>query len=369
MSEQQQDAAQAQSETRQPAETGAGSTEELDALIQGERIGATEEPLRRWKWFAGANAAILAVMMVLTGGDGAALLPFILVFSAAGPFVMLAFSKALVRWTHDMRMLDRTAPLEGQDAVVRRVVETLAHRAGIDQTPEVGIYESPDMNAFATGATKNDALIAFSSALVEKLDEKQLAAVAAHEVAHIANGDMISMTLLQSVVNVVVLLVSVPFWVYRFIFSDSWLGILCVEVLRFLIRGVFLVGGYLVMMAFSRKREYAADALAASLTSPDAMASALESLGADSAEVPAEQADYACLKISGRLSFAEFLSSHPPIEKRVAALRGGAGAAAANPPQTAVSAGTAGPPPLPAAAKIGVAQAQPAAPPQEPPKL
>ncbi len=314
----------------------------LDRLISGERINAAEDPLRRWKWFAGANMAIVAVFLMLTQGAGGALLPIVLACSVIGPFISLALSKPLIRMSHNLRMLSPDSPMSEDDQRIYRIVQTLAQRAGLEETPEIGIYDSPDMNAFATGATRSSALVAFSTGLIENMDDHEIAAVAAHEVAHIANGDMVSMTLIQSAVNVIVMLVSIPFWFYRLLVTDSRAAAFCVEAARFVVRGIILIGGYLVSMAFSRRREFAADAFAAKLTSAEAMASALNRLAQDNAVAPSEQGEYACLKISSPMSFAEFLSSHPPIEKRVAALRLSTASVPSVAPAT-----TAAPPPIP----------------------
>ena len=185
------------------------------------------------------------------------------------------------------------------------MVAELATRAGLDCVPEVGVYDSPDINAFATGSSPSNALVAFSSSLLNKMDREQIQAVAAHEIAHIANRDMLGTVLLQGVINSIVLIATLPLNLLRVlnIFGDSfsWVVEFTLWLIKTIAALVLTLLGSLVVKAFSRSREYRADAFAAVLLGKGPMMNALKSLANDTSKIPLEQSAYATFKISGRL--------------------------------------------------------------------
>jgi heat shock protein HtpX len=189
--------------------------------------------------------------------------------------------------------------------------------------PTVGIYESKDMNAFATGRSKDDALIAVSSGLLEGMDEKAISAVVAHEVAHIANGDMLTLALVQAAVIVAVLIVALPVWVINLAVkfsTDEAFFVKIASIITWCITFALASIGILVVRFFSRKREYSADALSAELVDRSYMIDALRFLQNDTAQAPKKQLLFSAFKTNAPQLFMEFLSSHPPIEKRIQAL-------------------------------------------------
>jgi heat shock protein HtpX len=229
-------------------------------------------------------------------------------------------------------------PPDTDDPSLRRLVETvhdLARQAGLPK-PEVGIYEAEDVNAFATGPTKSRALVAVSSGLLEKMGPGEVAGVLGHEVTHIANGDMVTMTLLQGVINAFVMFLS---RVLAFILSQAmrsrdddersfgggWIEFLMIMVFQV----VFGLLGMMVSSWFSRAREFRADAGGARLAGRQNMINGLRALKAlyepEVAAAAAQQApSFQCLKISGapsRLSL--LLADHPPIDERIARLEAG----------------------------------------------
>jgi heat shock protein HtpX len=211
------------------------------------------------------------------------------------------------------------------DANERRLyflVKTLSERAGLPAVPELGIYSSSEMNAFATGHSRASSMIAFSSALVKNMDDDALAAITAHEVAHIANGDMLTMTLMMSVVNTVIMLVNMAMiWILDD-HDDGILGRIVKRLIRFAVVVVMMFLGNLLMLWFSRHREFKADQLAAELVWPEAMIKALNSLKAEEQfdELESQEA-YASFKISSPPTMCDLFSTHPSLERRIERLK------------------------------------------------
>ncbi|MGL5452647.1 MAG: M48 family metalloprotease [Aeromonas sp.] len=274
------------------------------------------------RWFLLLNIG-LVVGLVWTG-PGALVIPFL---GFAGALFSLVFCKWLAKRAHGVKVIDSRNPGSNQEKQLYEMVAELATRAGLPAVPEVGIYDSPDINAFATGSTPSNALIAFSSSLLDRMDRQHIQAVAAHEIGHIANKDMLGVVLLQGIINSIVLLATLPINLMRVmnIFGDnfSWF----IEFTLWLVKTIAailltLLGG-LVVKAFSRSREYRADAYAAVLLGKEPMMNALKVLDNDTTKIPLEQHGYAAFKISGRCGFSEFFSTHPPIGKRLIALDDG----------------------------------------------
>jgi len=212
-------------------------------------------------------------------------------------------------------------------------VHELARRAGLPALPEVGVYDSPDVNAFATGPTKSRALVAVSTGLLRKMRSHEVAGVLGHEVAHIANGDMVTMTLIQGIINAFVLFLS---RVLAFVISQAlrsrddrgsgWLQYLLVMVFQI----VFSILGSVVVCWFSRMREFRADAGGARLAGRESMVEALRGLQRlynpqlATEETQRSQA-FQSLKISGSSSgMMALFATHPPIEQRIGRLQSGA---------------------------------------------
>jgi heat shock protein HtpX len=282
---------------------------------------------KRYKWFVLANAAILLTLVFLFGKQSD-LSFFVLVIALGGgtPFVTLHMSKWLAIKSHKIRVLTEECEKNEAEEQLLNLVNCLSKKVNLDSPPEVGIYESKDMNAFATGKNKEDSLIAFSSQLLVQMDEDAITAVAAHEMAHIVNGDMATMTIVQAVVNAFILFVTLPLAALKLfaLFSEDfgWVEYLIVTLFKFLIVTVMLFLGNMVVKAFSRKREFEADRLAATLVDPKRMIHALNALNSqEEISFPAEQASYAAFKISSPPAILDILSTHPSIERRIEALQ------------------------------------------------
>jgi heat shock protein HtpX len=289
--------------------------------------------MKRIFLFLATNIAVLVVMSVilsLLGVDkfltrAGLNLPMLLVFSIVvgftGSIISLLMSKTMAKWSTGARVID--TPVNSTEVWLVNTVSKLAQRAGIGM-PEVAVYEG-EPNAFATGAFKDSALVAVSTGLLQGMTKEEVEAVLGHEVAHIANGDMVTMTLIQGVVNTFVVFLSrvVGYFVdsaLRRNNDDSGPGI-GYMVTVMVCQIVFGIGASMIVAWFSRHREFRADAGSAKLLGgPQPMINALARLGGiSSAGLPQSMA---AMGISDKPGFMELFSTHPPMEQRIAALRG-----------------------------------------------
>ena len=240
-----------------------------------------------------------------------------MVIGFGGAFLSLAFSKQMARSMLDCHQI--TQPRSPAEQVIFGAVQEIAQRLRI-RMPEVWVYESPDPNAFATGPSKNNSMVAVSTGLLNSLNEQEARAVLAHEMGHVYNGDMFTTTVLAGLMNTFVYFISR--WVYRHLAERN-------EALAF---GVYIflqvVLSFLAMIPiswFSRRREFAADSFSAKVYGREAMISALQSIDrwVKRAKIEYSTQDaLATMKISGKSSgFFRLFATHPPIEERVAALQ------------------------------------------------
>lgn len=269
-----------------------------------------------------ATMSILGVGRYLTanGLDLTQLLIFSAIIGFTGSFISLLLSKWMAKQSTGARVIDPQAPANPREAWLLDTVHQLADRAGIGR-PEVAIYDGAP-NAFATGAFKNDSLVAVSTGLLESMTEEEVAAVLAHEVAHVANGDMVTLTLIQGVVNTFVVFLArvVGYFVDRVVLkNDRGVGIgYYVTVIACEI--AFGVLASILVAWFSRQREYRADAGSARLLgSREPMIRALARLGGlESGDLPKA---FQAHGISGGGSISAMFASHPPIAARIHALQ------------------------------------------------
>jgi heat shock protein HtpX len=250
-------------------------------------------------------------------------LPMLLVFSAVigftGAFISLLISKPMAKWSTGATVI--STPQNETERWLVATVQRLANKANIGM-PEVAVYQGAP-NAFATGAFKNSSLVAVSTGLLESMTKEEVEAVLAHEVAHIANGDMVTLTLIQGVVNTFVVFLSkiVGYFVDRVVLRNNsdapGIGYYVTDIVCQLVLG-FLAS--IIVAWFSRQREFRADAGAAQLVGrPDTMVAALRRLGG---MVPGElPKSMAASGISDKAGVMALFSSHPPIEQRIAALQ------------------------------------------------
>jgi heat shock protein HtpX len=256
-----------------------------------------------------------------------------LVWGFAGAFISLALSRVMAKWFMGVRVI----PPDTSDPTLRELVGTvheLARRAGLPELPEVGIYESPEVNAFATGPTRSRALVAVSSGLLRRMGERDISGVLGHEVTHIANGDMVTMTLIQGVVNAFALFLSrvLAYAIAQAMRSrndERGGGYFIQYLLSQVFYVMFMILGSLVVAWFSRWREFRADAGGAHLAGRENMIGALRALqrlhDPESLAAEAQRAQsFQSLKISGPTNrFLTLFATHPPLEARIARLEQG----------------------------------------------
>ncbi len=275
------------------------------------------------------NMAILlvaSIVMTLLGVNTSTmggLLMFAAMFGFGGAFLSLAISKWMAKKTMGCEVI--TTP---RDNTERWLVETVASQAkqvGI-KMPEVAIYQSAELNAFATGPSKNNALVAVSSGLLYGMTQDEIEGVLAHEVSHVANGDMVTLTLIQGVVNTFVIFAArvVAGIIDTFVSNNDeegeGLGVFAYMGVVIVLDMLFGILASIIVAYFSRIREFKADEGAAKLAGKEKMIAALERLrqGPETGALPAQMS---ALGITGKRSMSELIMSHPPLEKRIAALR------------------------------------------------
>jgi len=255
------------------------------------------------------------------GLDINALLIMSAVVGMTGSFISLALSKTMALRTTGAKVIKN--PANQTEAWLVETVRNQAKMAGIGM-PDVAIYQSPDMNAFATGMNKNSALVAVSTGLMEQMNRDQAEAVLAHEVTHVANGDMITLTLIQGVVNTFVFFLSrvighiidrVVFKVERGHGPAYWVTVIVAQMVLGLLASA-------IVMWFSRYREFKADAGGAKFAGTNKMISALDRLkrGATDPHLP-DQLEAFGIAGGFKKGFARMFMSHPPLEERIAALQ------------------------------------------------
>lgn len=293
-----------------------------------------EEYMKRIVLFLATNLAIVFVLSITlrllgvdrildaqgTGLDLNNLLVFSAVFGFAGSLISLALSKWMAKRGMGVRVIDQ--PNGSAEQWLVNTVRRQAEAAGIGM-PEVGVFDSPDMNAFATGANRNNALVAVSTGLLRGMSQREAEAVLAHEVSHVANGDMITLALIQGVVNTFVMFLSrvIGHTIDRVVFKTErghgpafWITVIVSE----MVLGIL---ASMIVMWFSRQREFRADAGGATLAGRDAMVGALERLRLGHAGPLPD--NLAAFGISGTLAHGlkRLFTTHPPLEERIAALQ------------------------------------------------
>jgi heat shock protein HtpX len=289
--------------------------------------------MKRIVLFLVTNLAVMLVLSIVlklfgldqamtsqTGISYGGLLAFSAVVGFTGAIISLLMSKQSAKWSTGAQVIEQ--PTNEAEAWLVETVRRLATKAGIGM-PEVAIYEG-DPNAFATGAFRNSALVAVSTGLLQTMNKEEVEAVLAHEVAHVANGDMVTLTLIQGVVNTFVVFLAriVGSIVDKAIFRTErgtgpgyFITVMVCQI-------VFSVLASIIVAYFSRRREFRADSGAASfLGNPQPMINALKRLGGvEPGELPKAMNGFG---IADKAGIMALFSTHPPLEERIAALQGG----------------------------------------------
>ena len=289
--------------------------------------------------FLATNAAILVLISIVFqvfGFEGIlaengvdlnlqALLVMSAVIGFGGSFISLAMSKFLAKRSMGVKIIEQ--PGNSTEQWLLSTVKRQAERAGIGM-PEVGIFDTPEPNAFATGMSRNNALVAVSAGLLQNMGKDEVEAVLGHEITHVSNGDMVTMGLIQGVINTFVIFLSrvIGHVVDRVVFKTER-GYGPAYFVTSIVAQIFLsILASVIVMWFSRRREFRADAGGASLAGRNKMIAALQALqrGSQPHDLPGE---FAAFGISGGLGtgIKKIFMSHPPLEERIAALRAAGG--------------------------------------------
>lgn len=262
----------------------------------------------------GVALSILMPVLGIDSQSNAGLLLFCAVFGMGGSLVSLAMSKWIAKRSVGAVVIEQ--PANQQEAWLIDTVKSQASQAGIGM-PEVAVWDSPEINAFATGMNKNNALVAVSTGLLGSMTKDEAEAVLAHEISHVANGDMVTLALIQGVVNTFV------FFFARIVASalsrgsnNRFMYFMTVMFFQF----VFGILASIIVMWFSRRREYRADEGGANLAGDQKMIAALQRLQGDSQESHLD-GQLVAFGISGKKAMAALFLSHPPLEERIAALQ------------------------------------------------
>jgi heat shock protein HtpX len=288
--------------------------------------------MKRIMLLIGTNLAIMLVLGIVTTMTGAnryftsagldlgKLLVFAAIMGFGGAFMSLWMSKTIAKWSTGAQVI--SSPNNATELWLFETVRRFSEKAGLPM-PEIAIYEG-EPNAFATGASRNNSLVAVSTGLLQTMTRQEAEAVIAHEVAHIANGDMVTLTLIQGVMNTFVFFLArvIGYLVDSFLrkgdqeSSGPGIGYTVTVIVCDIVFGIL---ASIVVMYFSRQREFSADAGAAQLMgSPQPMMAALRRLGGmEAGELPQ---NVATSGINGRPGWMALFSSHPPLEERIAAL-------------------------------------------------
>jgi heat shock protein HtpX len=287
--------------------------------------------LKRIVLFLATNLAVMLLLGIVltvlqrvfgvTLGNTGGLLVMAAVFGFGGAFISLAMSKFVAKRMMGVRVID--APANADEAWLLATVQRQAEQAGL-KMPEVGIFDAPELNAFATGPSRNNSLVAVSTGLLRAMDRDQAEAVLGHEVSHVANGDMVTMALIQGVLNTFVIFLARTLGrVVDSMISGGrdgpgpmyWIIVMVLDL-------VFGLLASMVAMWFSRRREFRADAGGAALAGREKMISALERLALNHGQTALPTAIKA-FGISGAMAHGlrRLFMTHPPLAERIQALR------------------------------------------------
>lgn len=287
--------------------------------------------------FLATNILIIATISIVTsllglhsyltahGINYRSLAIFCAIWGMGGAFISLLMSKFVAKMAMGVHIIDpRQASRE--ESFLVDIVYQLAQKAGLSKMPEVGIYNSPELNAFATGPSKNNSLVAVSSGLLQNMNRDEIEGVLGHEISHVANGDMVTMTLVQGTVNafsmflsrVIAYAISIAMSRNEEREGDISHGLFMILTIVFDI--LFTTLGSILVAAYSRRREYRADEGGARLAGTRNMINALRRLQNNTRVEDDRAPSLAALKISHQSNWLALFATHPPLEKRIAEL-------------------------------------------------
>lgn len=293
--------------------------------------------LKRIILFLGTNILVIATISLITtllglnsyltkhGLDYRNLAIFCLIWGFSGAFISLLLSKFMAKMAMGVVIINPRTATDNEHYLLE-MVNRLSKQAGLSAMPEVGVYHSPELNAFATGPSQNHSLVAVSSGLLANMNRSEVEGVLAHEISHIANGDMVTMTLVQGVINSFALFLSriaayaISVAMSRDEEHANDASHMAYFALTIIFDILFTLLGSILVATYSRWREYRADAGGAKLAGRERMIAALQRLKIGAGMEDDRAPSLAALKISHHPAWLEIFSTHPPIDKRIARL-------------------------------------------------
>ena len=281
--------------------------------------------LKLGTWVTMGLFATFLLIYIFVGDEMLNYFPLLILFAFGSPFISLMMSKATVKRAYNIRMIGESGARTEKEKLVIDTITLFSQKLGLQKLPEIGVYPSNDINAFATGASKNSAMVAVSQGLLNSMNETEIIGVLAHEMSHVVNGDMLTSSILEGFVSAFGLIATLPF----LLGGNNNRGRRAASSMAtyYIVRNVANVFGKIVSSAYSRRREFAADKLAAEITEPAYMKSALlrlQEISEGRISLQDSDREFASFKITNNFSigniFGNIFASHPSLEKRIAAI-------------------------------------------------
>ena len=276
-------------------------------------------------WVIMGLFATFLLIYIFVGDEMLNYFPLLILFAFGSPFVSLMMSKATVKRAYNIRMIGESGARTEKEKLVIDTITLFSQKLGLQKLPEIGVYPSNDINAFATGASKNSAMVAVSQGLLNSMNETEIIGVLAHEMSHVVNGDMLTSSILEGFVSAFGLIATLPFLMG----GNNNRGRRAASSIAtyYIVRNIANIFGKIVSSAYSRRREFAADKLAAEITEPAYMKSALvrlQEISEGRISLQDSDREFASFKITNNFSigniFGNIFASHPSLEKRIAAI-------------------------------------------------
>ena len=275
-------------------------------------------------WVTMGVFATFLLIYIFAGDEMLRYYPYLIAFAFGAPFVSLITSKGSVKRAYNVRMIGNGGARSEKEQLVVDTVTLLSEKLNLQKLPEIGVYPSYDINAFATGASKNSAMVAVSQGLLNNMNETEIIGVLAHEMSHVVNGDMLTSSILEGFVSAFGLIISYIILNSR---RNNRSGGAAASMASFyMIKNSINFFGRIIASAYSRRREFGADRLAAQITDPSYMKSALlrlQEISEGRVDLQDGDREFAAFKITNNFSmggFTNLFSTHPSLEKRIAAI-------------------------------------------------
>lgn len=276
-------------------------------------------------WATMGVFATYLLIYVFAGEEMLKYYPLLIAFAFGAPFVSLMTSKASVKRAYNIRMIGNGGARSEKEQLVVDTVTLLSEKLNLQKLPEIGVYPSYDINAFATGASKNSAMVAVSQGLLNNMNETEIIGVLAHEMSHVVNGDMLTSSILEGFCSAFGLIITYIILNNRRKNNRTGEAVASMASFYAIRNGINILGRF-VASWYSRRREFGADRLAAQITEPAYMKSALvrlQEISEGRVNLQPNDREFAAFKITNNFSmggFANLFATHPSLERRIAAI-------------------------------------------------